>query len=115
MWASAPWESPNYYWVVICKNTKAHQSESLLFGHKIPLAETDAFESMRSADRFWRSATNAAKRIPIAPRSPKARVEGSGGLCDSSTLSMKGAPEVSLMHLLFVPESESNPILDSYS
>ncbi len=45
----------------------------------------------------------------------KARVEGSGGLCDSSTLSMKGAPEVSLMHLLFVPKSESNPILDSHS
>jgi hypothetical protein len=42
MWAADPWENPNYCWVVICKNKKAHFREHLMFGHRIPLAETDA-------------------------------------------------------------------------
>ena len=42
--SSDPWSDPNYCWVVICKNAKAHHEENLMFGHKIPLAETDAFE-----------------------------------------------------------------------
>ena len=46
MWASNPWENVNYCWVVICKNTKAHNNENMMIGHKIPLAETDAFEAM---------------------------------------------------------------------
>jgi hypothetical protein len=41
-----PWGNPSYFWVVICRNTKAHNSENLMFGHRIPLAETDAFESL---------------------------------------------------------------------
>lgn len=41
-----PWGNTNYFWVVICRNTKAHNSENLMFGHRIPLAETDAFESL---------------------------------------------------------------------
>ena len=44
--AASPWENPSYCWVVICKNTKGHSHDNLLFGHKIPLAETDAFESL---------------------------------------------------------------------
>jgi len=41
-----PWENPSYFWVVICRNTKAHKSENMMFGHRIPLAETDAFEPL---------------------------------------------------------------------
>ena len=47
-----PWENPNYYWVVICKNTKFHQHTNLMFGHKIPLGETDAFESLPVSGPF---------------------------------------------------------------
>jgi hypothetical protein len=46
MWANDPWGNVNYCWVVICKNTKAHRETNILVGHKIPLAETDAFESL---------------------------------------------------------------------
>jgi len=52
MGANDPWEDPNYCWVVICKNTKAHHKENLMFGHKIPLAETDAFEQMPVSGPF---------------------------------------------------------------
>jgi hypothetical protein len=37
-----PWENPNYCWVVICKNKRFHQQTNTMFGHKIPLGETDA-------------------------------------------------------------------------
>jgi len=47
-----PWANPNYYWVVICKNTKFHQDTNLMFGHKIPLGETDAFESLPVSGPF---------------------------------------------------------------
>ncbi len=32
-----------YVWVVVCKNHRFHVHQNLFFGHKIPLAETDAF------------------------------------------------------------------------
>lgn len=32
-----------YFWVVLCKNHRYHRQQNLFFGHKIPLAETDAF------------------------------------------------------------------------
>lgn len=32
-----------YFWVVLCKNHRYHKQQNLFFGHKIPLAETDAF------------------------------------------------------------------------
>jgi hypothetical protein len=38
----SPWEDANYCWVVICKNKKFHRHTNLLYGHKIPLGETDA-------------------------------------------------------------------------
>jgi len=38
------WADPSYCWVVICKNSKAHHAANMMFGHKILLAETDAFE-----------------------------------------------------------------------
>jgi len=38
------WENPVYCWVVICKNAKVHSSANVNAGHKIPLAETDAFD-----------------------------------------------------------------------
>jgi hypothetical protein len=40
-WSS--WDNPNYCWVVICKNTRFHRQVNTMFGHKIPLGETDAF------------------------------------------------------------------------
>ncbi len=52
MWASDPWENSNYCWVVICKNGKAHNSENMMFGRKIPLAETDSFESLPVSGPF---------------------------------------------------------------
>jgi hypothetical protein len=52
MAAWSPWQNPNYYWVVICKNTKFHQHTNLMFGHKIPLGETDAFESLPVSGPF---------------------------------------------------------------
>jgi len=47
-----PYENPSYCWVVICKNAKAHRGTNLMFGHKIPLAETDAFESLPVSGPF---------------------------------------------------------------
>ena len=35
-----------YYWVVICKNHKVHNAQNQFFGHKIFLAETDAYSPM---------------------------------------------------------------------
>ena len=52
MWASDPWANSSYCWVVICKNAKAHNSENMMFGHKIPLAETDSFESLPVSGPF---------------------------------------------------------------
>jgi hypothetical protein len=52
MGASNPWENVSYCWVVICKNTKAHKNENMMIGHKIPLAETDAFEPMPVSGPF---------------------------------------------------------------
>ena len=40
--SASPWDNPSYYWVVICKNGRFHHHSNLLFGHKIPLGETDA-------------------------------------------------------------------------
>ena len=34
-----------YFWVVLCKNHRYHKQQNLFFGHKIPLAETNAFLS----------------------------------------------------------------------
>lgn len=38
------YDSP-YAWVVVCKNKRFHNRANIFFGHKIPLAETDAFSS----------------------------------------------------------------------
>jgi hypothetical protein len=40
------WENPDYFWVVLCKNKKAHRETNLMFGHRIPLGETDALEPL---------------------------------------------------------------------
>jgi hypothetical protein len=37
------WEDPRYCWVVVCKNHWFHLRQNLFFGHKIPLAEADAY------------------------------------------------------------------------
>lgn len=46
------WDNPNYCWVVICKNEKAHRGPNVMFGHKIPLGETDAFETTPIGEPF---------------------------------------------------------------
>ena len=45
MGAWSPWENASYCWVVICKNKRFHQHTNVMFGHKIPLGETDAVSS----------------------------------------------------------------------
>ena len=47
------WGSSTYCWVVICKNTKVHRHTNLMFGHRIPLAETDQFEPMPVSGPFY--------------------------------------------------------------
>jgi hypothetical protein len=44
------WENSAYCWVVICKNKKVHRAVNLNAGHKIPLAETDAFAPAPTID-----------------------------------------------------------------
>jgi len=38
----SPWDNSNYCWVVICKNKRFHRQTNIMFGHRIPLGETDA-------------------------------------------------------------------------
>jgi hypothetical protein len=38
------WDTSEYCWIVVCKNRKFHQSKGR-FGHRIPLAETDAYSA----------------------------------------------------------------------
>lgn len=46
MGSANPWSNDNDFWVVICRNIKAHKNENVMFGHKILLTETDAFEAL---------------------------------------------------------------------
>jgi len=46
------WANPSYCWVVICKNARAHRETNMMFGHKIPLGETDAFEPLPVSEPF---------------------------------------------------------------
>lgn len=39
-----------YFWIVLCKNHKFHRDQNLLFDHRIPLAETDPFETPPDLD-----------------------------------------------------------------
>lgn len=39
-----------YFWVVLCKNHKFHNHQNLFFRHKIPLGETDPFQSPPDLD-----------------------------------------------------------------
>jgi hypothetical protein len=34
-----------YFWIVLCKNHKFHRSHNILFEHRIPLAETDPYQT----------------------------------------------------------------------
>src|SRR4029077_14866659 len=46
------WANPSYCWVVICKNARVHRETNMMFGHKIPLGETDAFEPLPVSEPF---------------------------------------------------------------
>jgi hypothetical protein len=61
------WENPNYCWVVICKNTKVHRENNLMIGHKIPLAETDAFESLPVSGPFIVQCDECGQENTYAP------------------------------------------------
>lgn len=37
------WENAAYAWVVIGKNKKFHRHINVMYGHKIPLGETDPY------------------------------------------------------------------------
>ena len=52
MGTCSPWEDPDYFWVVICKNARAHRETNGMFGHKIPLGETDAFAPLPVSGPF---------------------------------------------------------------
>ena len=52
MGAWSPWDNRSYCRVVICKNKKAHRETNVLFGHKIPLVETDSLEPMPVSGSF---------------------------------------------------------------
>ena len=52
MGAWSSWENPNYCWGVICKNERVHHQTNLMSGHKILLAETDAFEPLPVSGPF---------------------------------------------------------------
>jgi hypothetical protein len=39
-------QEKQYYWIVICKNRRFHAKQNRLFGHPIPLAETDFYSIM---------------------------------------------------------------------
>ena len=45
------WEDSHYCWVVVCKNRWFHLRQNFFYGHKIPLAETDAFASLPALER----------------------------------------------------------------
>ena len=47
------WANPSYCWIVICKNARVHRETNMMFGHKIPLGETDAFEPLPVSEPFW--------------------------------------------------------------
>jgi hypothetical protein len=44
------WDNPSYCWIVICKNKRFHRHENTLFGHRVPLGETDAFSPPPAID-----------------------------------------------------------------
>jgi hypothetical protein len=43
MLESSLWENSAYAWVVICKNKRFHKHTNVMYGHKIPLGETDPY------------------------------------------------------------------------
>ncbi len=47
------WDEDEYCWVVICKNKLFHRKENRFYGHKIPLARTDAFSSPPALKGFF--------------------------------------------------------------
>jgi len=87
MWASDPWENSSYCWVVVCKNAKAHNSENMMFGHKIPLAETDSFEFLACERTLRGSVRRTRPRTLIrADRRRKARIRASQRLHNSPAI-----------------------------
>jgi len=54
------WANPSYCWVVICKNARVHRETNMMFGHKIHLGETDAFEPLPVSEPLWSAAMNVA-------------------------------------------------------
>src|ERR1019366_942668 len=38
--------TPDYFWVVVCKNHRFHHTESIFYEHRILLGETDSYSSL---------------------------------------------------------------------
>ena len=38
--------TPDYYWIVTCKNRRFHKRENVNYEHHIPLGETDCYSSL---------------------------------------------------------------------
>jgi hypothetical protein len=69
MGAWNPWENPDYFWVVICKNAKVHREANLMSGHKIALGETDTFAPLPVTGPFVAVCVmNAARSFLTHPR-----------------------------------------------
>ena len=63
------WEDSSYFWVVLCKNHCFHARKNLFVGHRIPLAETDAFTSRPPVIRpFKVDAMSAGRSMSINPQ-----------------------------------------------
>jgi hypothetical protein len=62
-----PYENPSYCWVVICKNAKAHRGANVMFGHKIPLGETDPFEPLPVIAPFLAKCDECGQELSYEP------------------------------------------------
>ncbi len=77
--AWSPWE--NYCWAVICKNDKAHRATIVMFGHKIPLGETDAFAPLPVSSSFVATCGECSHEDSYEPAEVLSRVgSNSAGL-----------------------------------
>ena len=65
----ADFEDRPYYWAVMCKNHWFHRRKNLLYGHTIPLAETDFCSPPPSFDyRFSVQCDECGKEYVYDPR-----------------------------------------------
>ena len=69
------WEDSRYFWVVLCRNHWFHARKNLLFRHRIPLAETDAFAARVPIDGLLKVRCDECKKEYVYKPSEVMRVE----------------------------------------